>query len=396
MKYCVVIIDGAAGQPLAEHGGETCLELAHTTNLDAMAQEGLFGMARTIPDGMEPSSLTACMSVLGYDPSRYPLGRAAIEASSLGIRIGKGEVLFRCNLVTINDGRMADYSAGHIPTDQARQLIAALNKEMGDDSLQFYPGLSYRNIARIRGREDTLLAECTPPHDISGKPVAEFLPRGKGSDLLLELMERSRGVLEKHPVNQARQAKGEPPANMIWLFWGSGASVALPTFKQAYGLEAAVTSAVDVIKGLGGMMGMEILELPGVTDGMDNDFAGQASGALAALQRKDMVVIHLEASDEAGHAGSVEEKVAAIEMTDKEVISRLRAWKEDSFRVLAMPDHPTPIATKTHNADPVPFMLWGEGFTSNGAKRLTEKEAAKTGLFLDPGYSIMGRLIRRK
>lgn len=378
-------------------GGKTCLELAKTPNLDSMAKKGVLGLARTIPAGMEPSSSNACMSVLGYDPSHYRLGRAAIEARSMGISFDKEEALFRCNLVSVIDGKMADYSAGHITTEEARQLIEALNEALGSDTLHFYPGVSYRHIAKIKGlqdtRQDTLLAECTPPHDIPGKPVEEFLPRGPGSDLLLELMKRSEAVLREHPVNIARQARGDLPANTIWLFWGSGKESALPTFKQAYGLEAAVTSAVDVIKGLAEMMGMEVLEIPGVTDGMDNDFAGQATGALVALKEKDLVVIHIEATDEAGHTGSTAEKVEAIQKTDSEVVSRLRSWKGEALRILIMPDHLTPIVTRTHNPDPVPFMLWGEGFTSNGAKRFTEKEAAGTGLFLDPGFGIMSRLI---
>ena len=396
MKYCVLIIDGAAGQPLREHGGKTCLELAKTPNLDAIAQKGLLGMARTIPAGMEPSSSNACMSVLGYDPSLYRLGRAAIEARSMGIPIGDGEVLFRCNLVTVKDGRLEDYSGGHISTDEARQLIEALNEVLGSDTLHFYPGVNYRHIAKIKGREDTLLAECTPPHDIPGKSIDEFLPHGSGSDLLLDLMKRSEAVLREHPVNVARQARGELPANMIWLFWGSGKESALPTFKQTYGLEAVVTSPVDVIRGLALIIGMELLEIPGVTDDLDNDFAGQAAGALAALNENDLVVIHVEATDEAGHVGSIDDKVAAIQKTDSEVVSRLRGWKGGALRVLVMPDHPTPILTRTHNPDPVPFMLWGEGFASNGAKRFTEKEAARTGLFLDPGCSIMSKLVGKK
>ena len=361
-----------------------------------MAKQGILGLARTIPDGMEASSSNACMSVLGYDPDRYRLDRAAIEARSMGVPVGEGDVLFRCNLVTVMDGKMQDYSAGHISTEEACLLIEALNKSLGTDALHFYPGLSYRHIAKIRGRQDTLQAECTPPHDISGQPIKEFLPRGKGSELLRDLMKRSEVVLKEHPVNQSRQARGESPATTIWLFWGSSIAAALPTFQQAYGLKAAVTSAVDVIKGLAGMMGMKLLEIPGVTDGMDNDFAAQASGALAALKKNDLAVIHIEATDEAGHVGSVEDKVAAIERTDSQVISQLRAWKDGALRVLVMPDHPTPIVTRTHNADPVPFMLWGERFTSNGAKRFTEKEAAGTGLFIDSGYSIMGKLIVTK
>jgi 2,3-bisphosphoglycerate-independent phosphoglycerate mutase len=393
MKYCILIMDGASGLPLPERGGKTCLELAHTPNLDAMAQEGSLGMVRTIPQGIEPSSANACLSLLGYDPLVYRLGRAAIEARSMNIPIGSGEVVFRCNLVTINGGKMQDYSAGHISTGEAQKLIEALNEALGSETVRFYPGLSYRHIAKIRGREDTLLATCTPPHDIPGRPVDEFMPRGPGSEVLCELMRNSEDVLLQHPVNVARKSRDESLANMIWLFWGSGRESDIPAFKRVYGLDAAVASAVDVIRGLAQMMGMEVLEIPGVTDGLDNDFAGQASGALAALDRYDLAVIHIEATDEAAHVGSIDEKVEAIQRTDSEVVSRLRAWRGDDLRVLIMPDHPTPIETQTHSPDPVPFVLWGGGFASNGAKRLTEAEADKTGLFIDPGYNIMSRLV---
>ena len=393
MKYCVLIMDGAAGSPVSDHGGKTCLELAKTPNLDAMAKQGMLGLARTIPAGMEPSSSNACMSVLGYDPDRYRLGRAAIEAKSIGVQVSEGDVLFRCNLGTVRDGKMTDYSAGHISTEEARELIEAVDKALGGNALKFYPGLAYRHILKVKGRPDALEAQCTPPHDISGQPIKEFLPRGTGSAFLLDLMKRSEAVLKDHPVNKARVARGDSPATTIWLFWGSSVASSLPTYKKAYGLKAAATSAVDVIKGLAGMMGMELLEIKGVTDNLDNDFAGQASGALAALDKNDLVIIHIEATDEAGHVGSVVDKVAAIEKTDAEVAGRIRSWKGGLLRVLIMPDHPTPIPTRTHNADPVPFLVWGEGIASNGARRFTEKEASKTGLFLDPAHSIIGRLL---
>jgi len=393
VKYCVLIMDGASGLPLPERRGRTCLELARTPNLDAMAREGILGMARTIPPGMEPSSANGCLSVLGYDPQVYRLGRAAIEARSLGIPINEGEVVFRCNLVAIENGKMRDYSSGHISNEEAHQLIDALNEALGSDTVHFYSGLSYRHLVKIRGREDTLLATCTPPHDIPGKPIKEFMPRGPGSDILRELMFRSEEVLAEQPVNVMRRLRGDVSANMIWLFWGSGKEPDIPAFKQVYGLGAAATSAVDVILGLARMMGMEVLKIPGVTDGLDNDFAGQVSGALAALGEYDLVVIHIEAPDEEAHAGSIDRKIEAIQRIDGEVVSRLSAWRKDALRVLIMPDHPTPIEIRTHSPDPIPFLLWGEGFTSNGAKRFTEAEAVKTGLFIDPGYNIMGRLV---
>jgi len=394
MKYCILIIDGASGWPLPEQGGKTCLELARTTNLDAMAPESILGLVRTVPTGMEPSSACACMSVLGYDPKVYYRGRAAIEAKSMGIPVDNGEVVFRCNLVTVRDDKMADYSSGHISSDDAKQLISALNESLGNANIHFYPGVSYRHICKLKGREDTLMATCTPPHDIPNKPIDEFLPKGSGSDYLQDLMKRSEAVFKDHPVNIERRARGDNPATMIWLFWGSGRVPDMPAFKQVYGLEAAMTSGVDLLQGLARMVGMSVLNIPGVTDGLDNDFSAQGAGALEALGDHDMVVIHIEASDEAAHTGSVDDKVEAIQRVDKEVVSQLRSWRGDSIRLLIMPDHPTPIKVRTHVPDPVPFLLWGEGFTANGAKRFTESEAKNTDFFIDEGYNIMKRLIQ--
>src|SRR4030042_1044290 len=258
MKYCVLIIDGAAGWVLPERGGKTCLELAHIPNLDAMAQGGVVGLVRTVPQGMEPSSACACMLVLGYDPKVYYRGRSAIEAKSMGIPIADDEVVFRCNLVAVRDGNMWSYSSGHIGTDEAHALINALNEKLGSGEVRFYPGVRYRHICKIKGREDMLLATCTPPHDIPGKPIAEFLPQGPGSDSLRDLMERSKAVLEGHPVNLERQARGDIPATMVWLFWGSGRVPEMPPFKQVYGLGAAVTSGVDLLRGLARMADMGV------------------------------------------------------------------------------------------------------------------------------------------
>ena len=393
MKYCVLIIDGASGWPLPERDGKTCLELAHTPNLDAMAQKGVLGLVRTVPPGMEPSSACACMSVLGYDPEVYYRGRSAIEAKSLGIPIDDGEAVFRCNLVAIRGGKMWSYSSGYISTHEAQQLISALEETLGSDKIHFYPGVSYRHICKLKGREDTLLATCTPPHDIPDKPINEFLPRGQGSDLLRELMKRSQAVLRDHPVNIERRSCGDIPATTIWLFWGSGKLPDMPPFKQVYGLSAAMTSGVDLLRGLAQMVGMDTLDIPGVTDGLDNDYAAQAVGALNALDDHDLVVIHVEAPDEAAHAGSIDDKIEAIQRIDEEVVSRLRSWQPDSLRILVMPDHSTPIETQTHAPDPVPFMLWGPGFTANGAKRFTESEAKNVGFFIEKGYNIMNMLI---
>jgi len=394
MKYCVLIVDGAAGLPIPARGGQTCLELADTPNLDALAGEGEVGLVRTVPPGMEPSSACACMSVLGYDPKVYYRGRSAIEAKAMHIPIGEGEVVFRCNLVAIRDGEMWSYSAGYISTKEAGKLIAALNESLDDDNIRFYPGVSYRHILKLKGHEDALEASCTPPHDIPDKAVDKFLPRGKGSQILRDLMGHSETVFLYHPVNEKRRRRGEIPATNIWLFWGSGRVPEMPPFEEVYGLSAALTSGVDLLKGLAEMAGMEVLDIDRVTDGLDNDFAAQAEGALGALEEHDLAVIHIEAPDEAAHAGSVDDKIEAIHRIDREVVSRLRA--SGDLRLLIMPDHPTPIKTRTHSPEPVPFLLWGEGFSPNGAKSFSEIEAKRTGLFIEDGYNIMKRLVGEK
>jgi len=393
MKYCILIIDGASGWPLPERDGKTCLELARTPNMDAMAGEGVLGLVRTVPAGIEPSSACACMSVLGYDPKLYYRGRSGIEARSMGIPVDEGDAVFRCNLVAIDDGKMWSYSAGYISTEEAQQLITALNENLGNDQVQFYPGVSYRHISKLKGREDALSATCTPPHDIPGRLIDEFLPRGPGSEVLRNLMERSKAVLNEHSVNKERRARGDIPATMIWLFWGSGQLPDMPAFRQVFGLRAAMTSAVDLLNGLARMVDIDVLHIPGVTDGSDNDYPAQASGALKALDDHDLVVVHIEAPDEAAHSGSIDDKVDAIQRIDNEVVGRLRSWQGGDLRLLVMPDHPTPIQVQTHTDDPVPFMLWGAGFAPNGARRFTEAEAKNTGLFIDPGCNIMGRLL---
>ena len=391
MKYCVLIIDGAAGLPIPARGGKTCLELADTPNLDAMAKKGEVGLVRTVPPGMEPSSACACMSVLGYDPRVYYKGRSAIEAKAMGIPIEEGEVVFRCNLVAIRDGKMGSYSAGHISTKEGKKLIDSLNKSLEDDSIRFYPGVNYRHILKLKGYEDALEASCTPPHDIPDKEVDRFLPRGKGSQILRDLMAHSETVFRYHPVNEKRRSRGGIPVTTIWLFWGSGRVPEMPPFGEVYGLSAALTSGVDLLKGLALMAGMEVLDIYGVTDGLDNDFAAQAEGALEALEEHDLAVVHIEAPDEAAHAGAIDDKIEAIHRIDGEVVGRLRA--RGDLRLLIIPDHPTPIKTRTHSPEPVPFLLWGEGFKPNGAKSFSEVEAGGTGLFIEDGYNIMKRLV---
>ena len=389
MKFCVVIADGASGWPLPGRGDKTCLELALTPNLDRMARQAYSGMSLTIPPGMEPGSAPACMSVLGYDPTVYYRGRSAIEARSVGVPIGPGEVTFRCNLVTIIEGRMVSHSAGHITTEEAAAIINTLNGKLGSKEVTFHTGISYRHICKIDAHEDTLGAICTPPHDITDRPVAEHLPSGPGSALLRELMKKSEGVLAGHPVNAERKRLGKLPVTSIWLFWPSGRLPDMPSFQQLHGIKAALTSGVDLLRGLAMMAGIEVLHIKGVTDNLDNDFAAQAEGALASLKSDDLAVMHIEAPDEMGHRGSADDKIKAIELIDRDVIGRLLDWKGSGLKVLVMPDHPTPIELKTHCAEPVPFIIWGGGVKPSGATRFTEAEAGRTGISVEPGYKLM-------
>lgn len=394
MKYCVVIADGASGWPLPERGNKTCLELAVTPNLDKMAGQGYEGLSLTVPAGMEPGSAPACMSVLGYDPLVYYKGRSAIEARSVGVPINEGEVTFRCNLVTVLDGKMASHSAGHISTPEADAIIATLNEKLGSPEVGFFTGISYRHICKMAGHEETLQAICTPPHDITDRAVAAYLPHGEGSGFLRELMKKSETLLAGHPVNIERNKAGRLPVTTIWLFWASGRLPGMPAFQQAFGLKAALTSGVDLLRGLGMMAGMEILRIEGVTDNLDNDFAAQVSGALDSLDRNDLAVIHIEAPDEMGHRGAAADKIKAIELIDKEVMGRLMSWQGGELRVLVMPDHPTPVKLKTHCAEPVPFLVWGSGAKANGAARFTEQEAGRTGVMVEPGFRLMNMFLK--
>jgi len=385
-------MDGAAGLPLADSENRTSLELASTPNLDKMAQAGTTGLVCTVPAGLEPDSAVACMSLFGYDPNRYYRGRAPIEAISLGIDVAPGEVLFRCNLVTVADGKMVSHSAGSISTEEAHKLVSDLNNELGNEHITFYPGVSYRNILKIRGAHGEERAVCTPPHNIPGQPVADKLPYGEGSALLRDLMARSETFMKNHPVNLKRVAEGKLPATSIWLFWGSGNVPLMPSFTEQFGIKAAVSSGVDLLRGLGKMAGMDILNIHGVTDGLDNDYEAQANGALKALNNYDMVILHIEAPDEAGHAGSKADKVEAIQRIDEAVLGRLTKWSGE-LRLMVSPDHPTPLGIRTHTSEPVPFVIYGKGTTSNGAKRLTEVDAKRTSLVIDPGYGLMNLFI---
>jgi 2,3-bisphosphoglycerate-independent phosphoglycerate mutase len=392
VKYVIVILDGAAGWPLDALGGRTTLAAARTPNLDRMAAEGTVGLARTVPPGTEASSSAACTSILGYDPVGDYVGRGAIEAASMGIRLADDEVALRMNLVSLVDGKMDSYSCGRIPTEDSREIVLDLQKAFGGATFRFYPGVSYRHILVVKGHPELLGLSYSAPHDISGMPIEGHLPTGEGADLLTGLMDGARPLLEADPVNVRRREAGLTPATDIWPFWPGVAPRSLVPFESRRGVRAALTSGVDLLGGLAALTGIDRLEIAGVTDGADNDYEAQAAGALAALADHDLVVVHVETPDEEGHAGDADRKLAGIEAIDREVVSRVLAHGGE-MRVLCMPDHPTPVALRTHTADPVPFVLWGSGVAQNGALSFDEQQAASTGLVLDPGREVMDLLL---
>jgi 2,3-bisphosphoglycerate-independent phosphoglycerate mutase len=405
VKHVVLIIDGASGWPAAAHGGRTSLEAAHTPNLDRLAREGRVGVVSNVPEGMEASSAIACMSVMGFDPGRYYSGRGPIEAAAMGIELEPGQVAMRCNLVTVLDGRLASYSAGNISSAESVELIAALQQGLGDERCRFYPGVGFRHILTVRDGEELLATSFTAPHDIAGQPVDASAPVGPGAAFAMDLMERSKAILERHPVNQRRLAKGKPPATQIWLFWPGMRPAQMPAFADLYEhREAALTSPVDLLKGLAVQTGIDFLAVQGVTDGPDNDYEGQMRAGLAALADHDVVFVHVESPDEAGHAGDAAAKVEAIEKIDALMVPQVieaavhgvpgaGGAGAGGLRLLVLPDHPTPLEIRTHVAEPVPFIIWGAGVEANGATAYTEEAARDTGLAVGPGHLLMSMFL---
>ncbi|MBI3008448.1 MAG: cofactor-independent phosphoglycerate mutase, partial [Candidatus Omnitrophica bacterium] len=319
MKYIILVLDGMADYRLEELGKRTPLEIARTPNMDFIAQNGIVGTAAMIPANMSSGSDVATLSILGYDPEKYYTGRGPLEAANMGIELDKDDVVFRCNLVTVENEHMVDYSAGHIPTNEAHGLISFLEKELGSDSVRFYPGVSYRHLVVIKGTDgfdDLNRITCTPPHDITGQDITNFLPRGKGCESLLRLMRSSKPLLEKHEINNVRIDLKENPANMIWL-WGQGAKPDIPGFYERYGLNGAAISAVDLVKGIARIMGWKVIDVPGATGYYDTDYIAKAKYGLNALKENDLVFIHVEAADEASHNGDLRAKINAIENFDK-------------------------------------------------------------------------------
>jgi 2,3-bisphosphoglycerate-independent phosphoglycerate mutase len=390
-----------ADYPLSELQGKTPLQVAHTPNLDRMAKKGILGLVRTVPPAMPPGSDVANLSIFGYDPALYFTGRAPLEAAAMGVKLNPEDVAFRCNLVTLGsrDGRetMDDFSAGHISTGEAREIIQEIGEILGTDEFHFFPGVSYRHLLVWRNGERGLKARTTPPHDISGKEIAEFLPRGKGREEILALMEKAKKVLRDVPVNQKREGAGKKPANAIWL-WGQGKAPALLPMTERFGLRGSVISAVDLTKGIGSYAGLEIINVPGVTGYLDTNYGGKAEYALQEISRKDLVYVHLEAPDEASHNGNLRDKILAIEHFDEKIVGPILQGLEKfgDFRVLALPDHPTPIVLKTHSPEPVPFVVFSSEHSGNPPQEdrfFDETCAQKTGLRVEKGHELMEKFI---
>ena len=398
MKYIVILCDGMADEPLEELDGRTPLEAARTVNMDRLAADSEIGMVRTVPEGMAPGSDTANLSVIGYDPRKYYSGRSPLEALSIGAEMGEKDVSFRCNLVTLSeeedryeDRVILDHSSGEIPTEEAAALVEALREGLGREGYTFYVGTSYRHLLI---QKDGKVTDLTPPHDILTKRIGEYLPE---DPVLREMMVRSYEILKDHPVNVKRRAEGKNPANSAW-FWGAGTRPALPSFEEKTGVKGAMISAVDLLKGIAAGSGMHNIIVEGANGGLHTNYAGKARAAVKALTEDgyDFVYVHIEAPDEMGHQGSAEDKIKAIEYIDDQVIGpvadALRGAGVD-FRMLILPDHPTPVRVRTHTSDPVPYLLYDSTKAQEGCSVYSEKTGRESGKMLEEGYRLIDHLL---
>ncbi len=397
MKYIVVVPDGMADYPVEILGNKTPLEVAKTPNMDYLAQQGFNGLVQIIPEQMSPGSDIGNLAIMGYDPRKHFSGRAPLEAANLGIILKNDEVAFRCNLVTVYDEQMADYSAGHISTPEAAILIEALNKKFNSPYMTFYPGKSYRQLVVIKSDhvKELLKIKCTPPHDIAGQKIKAYLPQGPFAEELCALMEGSKEVFMNHPVNQVRIDLKENPATMIWL-WGQGSRPNLPLFTEKFGLKGSMISAVDLVNGIGRLAGLEVVQVPDITGYYDTNYLGKAEYALKSLRRKDFVFIHIEAPDEAGHNGDIKMKLTTIERIDREIIGTIlkKFAKKNDFRILILPDHATPVEKRCHVNDPVGFVMFGKGIPQDGSTVYTEAASKEKGLKFKSGEGLMEYFIR--
>ena len=398
-KYIILVGDGMADYPLEELGMRTPLEAARTPHMDFIAKHGCLGQAKTIPDKMTPASDVANLSILGYDPKKYYSGRGPLEAANLGIELEDEDVAFRCNLITAEADTLLDYSAGHIKSTEAEKLIKFIDQKLGSNKLRFFPGVSYRHLLLVkRGTELKLQnLKCLAPHDIAGQSIKINLPKGDNADIIIKLMLDAKEILELHEINQVRLDLKENPANMIWL-WGQGVKPSMPKFMDKFGLSGSVISAVDLIKGLGRILGLEVINVPGATGYYDTDYQGKAKAAIKSLKKNDFVFVHLEAPDEAGHNGDLREKLTAIERFDQLVVGTLLEYckGEDNFRIMVLPDHATPLALRTHTAEAVPFAIYGKDIPAGNFLNYSEKEAQKSQLYFEHGYQLIEYFILKK
>jgi 2,3-bisphosphoglycerate-independent phosphoglycerate mutase len=378
MKYLLVVGDGMADYPVPELGNKTPLQAAYKPNMDSIAAKGRSGLIKTVPDELTPGSDAAICSVLGYDPIKYCTGRGPLEAPSRGIKLAEKDTAYRCNLITEKEGAILDYSSGHITTDEASQLIAAIQKSFEKPGeIEFFVGLDYRHFLILRNFPTPELIQCIPPHDARGIAVSDVLPKAKSpeaeksSQLLRDLIEGSRDVLRSHPVNVAREKAGKNPGNLIWP-WGGGKKPSMPTLKEKYGIKSAVISAVDLVKGIGTYAGMEIINVKGATGLENTNYEGKADAALKALKTNDLVFVHVEAPDEAGHCRDFKLKVKTIEDLDKRLLGRILNSLNEPYAIAILPDHPTPIKTGTHSREPVPFSIASPNLTPDGVKKFDE------------------------
>ncbi|MCX8175608.1 MAG: cofactor-independent phosphoglycerate mutase [Candidatus Bathyarchaeota archaeon] len=407
MKYVVVIGDGMADYPSKNFKGKTPLEVAEHPNMDMLASKGLCGVLNTIPDGMDAGSDIAIMSILGYNPKKYYTGRGSLEAVALGVKLRNEDIAFRCNLATEEGGFLTDYSANHITTEEASKLIDVLNSTLGEkNKIKFHLGVGYRHILVLTGKEFSSSVDCKPPHDYVGKEIYSIMVKPKSkfgiktAELLNKLILYSKSILSTHPVNVDRVKRGLKPANIIWP-WSPSKKPKLPSFKELYGLKGAVISAVPLVKGIGLYAKMSVINVPGATGFIDTNYEGKAIYALKALKKNDLVVIHVEAPDEAGHLGSFSLKVKAIEDIDKRLIGNLLSNLEDDYAFTVLSDHPTPVSIKTHVKGEVPFLIYSTKWKAkkplSGCKSLAgcfcEKEAKKTGIKID-GVNFMSFFLK--
>lgn len=402
MKYAVILCDGMADYPVPQFDGKTPMMMAHKPNIDRLAQKGEVGLVRTVAEGLKPGSDVANLSVMGYDPKKYYTGRSPLEAVSMDVPMNETDIAFRCNLVTLSDEdnyadkTMVDYCAGDISSEEAAEIIKTVQEHFGNELFAFYSGVSYRHCM-IWHEGKLELGNMTPPHDISGRVIGEHLSTHPDAERLIKMMEESYSLLKEHPVNKKRIAEGKRPANSIWL-WGQGTRPMLPDFEKEFGVKGSVISAVDLLKGIGKCAGMATPDVPGATGYIDTNFEGKAEAAVHELQNGcDFVYIHIEAPDECGHRNEPENKVRAIELIDEKVLPIVlnELEKYDDYKVMVLPDHPTPIVTKTHASDPVPYLIYHKnGEVDSGVDSINEETAKSTGIFEDNGPNIMRRFLK--